>query len=340
MKKILFMLMMGFTTFANAATVDQIIVFGDSLSDNGNIYNLTQKLHKVISSIPVIPKDPPYYQGRFSNGPVWAEDLAEGMQVPLVDYAYGGSWAEPLKDSKLNIPFNLGVQVDYYLMAAVTDHHKDQHLYVIWTGGNDYVDTREDVDEATTNVVNTIENNLDWLIYDGAKNVLVVNLPDLSNAPVVVNDGADRIQNVRQLVTLHNAKLATMLENMRKKYPDANIVAGDANTTFEDILQHPESYQLKNVKEACYDGNYWFKKLIDKNEIADAKKQQIDIMHTPSLRIAYLNAKLAETGEHTCDNQDEYLFWDQLHPTRVIHNLTAMSLAAQLAVGHIEGRAK
>lgn len=45
------------------ATIKHLAVFGDSVSDNGNVYKLTDK------------QWPPakYYKGRFSNGPVWAE---------------------------------------------------------------------------------------------------------------------------------------------------------------------------------------------------------------------------------------------------------------------------
>src|SRR4051812_23986271 len=40
--------------------------FGDSLSDNGNLYALTSRTQ---------PASPPYYQGRFSNGPTFVELL-------------------------------------------------------------------------------------------------------------------------------------------------------------------------------------------------------------------------------------------------------------------------
>src|SRR5689334_7437247 len=66
----------------------QIVVFGDSLSDTGNVNNQTFG----------ISPGSGYYQGRFSNGPVWVEDLATnlGIAAPIYsraggkDYAYGG----------------------------------------------------------------------------------------------------------------------------------------------------------------------------------------------------------------------------------------------------------
>src|SRR5687768_12602152 len=87
------------STFANADTIDKIVVFGDSLSDNGNFYTLSSRLHRADSNVPIVPASPPYASGRFSNGEVWVEDLAKSLHVPLEDYAYGGAWAEPHEDS-------------------------------------------------------------------------------------------------------------------------------------------------------------------------------------------------------------------------------------------------
>ncbi|HST91688.1 MAG TPA: autotransporter domain-containing esterase, partial [Brevundimonas sp.] len=51
---------------ANAQTYNRLVVFGDSLSDNGNLYAATGN---------TTPTSPPYFQGRYSNGPVFTELL-------------------------------------------------------------------------------------------------------------------------------------------------------------------------------------------------------------------------------------------------------------------------
>jgi hypothetical protein len=53
--------------YAQAPRPDNIIVFGDSLSDTGNAFEATGRRE---------PPSPPYFAGRFSNGPVWVEDFA------------------------------------------------------------------------------------------------------------------------------------------------------------------------------------------------------------------------------------------------------------------------
>ncbi len=331
-----------FMQTANAVQIDKIVVFGDSLSDNGNILSLTSKAHKVFPSVPVIPKNPPYFEGRFSNGLIWIDNLAANLNVPLSDYAYGGSWAEPLHDSNLYVPFGLGMQVNYYLVLGVTDFHKDQHLFVIWAGGNDYVSGREDAEYATTNTVASIESQIDWLIYYKAKNVLVMNLPDLSLVPEVTAKGPEAMAAVKKLVTLHNKKLAKMLAEMQMKYPDTKIILGDVMDYFTDAYAHPEKYNLKNVSSPCYTGDYSMKSLLSDRtairEIAAAKEQNIDIMNSPSLRIAYMAGRHAEDGGEVCATPDNYMFWDQIHPSRVVHAYMALHAAEILADNDIQGQ--
>lgn len=327
-----------FFQLAHAVEVDKIIIFGDSLSDNGNLLSLTSKAHKVFPSVPVTPKNPPYYQGRFSNGQAWIDLLASSMNIPLLDYAYGGAWAEPLHDSRIFVPFGIGTQVTYYLVAAATDFHKDKHLYIIWAGGNDYVDGREDADYATTNTVASIETQIDWLAYYGGKNFMIINLPDLSVVPEVTSKGPDKIQQVDKLITLHNEKLQKMIVKMQKKYPKANIIYADITTYFNDTYHHPEKYNLKNVTTPCYTGEYSFmRNLINSEEIAAANEQHIDIMNNSSLRTAYMTSKLADSGVEPCSNPDDYMFWDQIHPTRVIHHLLALDAKNLLAQHDIQG---
>ena len=64
---------------ALAQSINQVVVLGDSLSDNGNFYNLTGR------------PGAPYWQGRISDGPVAVEYLAQSLGVPLKDFAYAGA---------------------------------------------------------------------------------------------------------------------------------------------------------------------------------------------------------------------------------------------------------
>jgi phospholipase/lecithinase/hemolysin len=60
----------------------KLYVFGDSLSDQGNIFNITKFANSLSSQLPVIPSAP-YFEGRFSNGLVWIDYLSAGLGLPL-----------------------------------------------------------------------------------------------------------------------------------------------------------------------------------------------------------------------------------------------------------------
>ncbi len=84
------------TLAARAATpsYDKLCVFGDSYCDVGNLFVATGGAEPA----------PPYYNGRFSNGPIWLDRVAGFLGVPLkastlarTDYAFGGPWVtEPM----------------------------------------------------------------------------------------------------------------------------------------------------------------------------------------------------------------------------------------------------
>src|SRR5437667_8941099 len=61
--------------------ISSLVVFGDSLSDNGNLFNL------IGVGLPFS------WQGRASNGPVYAEQLAQSLGVTLDDRAFGAAEA-------------------------------------------------------------------------------------------------------------------------------------------------------------------------------------------------------------------------------------------------------
>lgn len=59
---------------ATAASFTQIYVFGDSVSNIGNVFDSTGG---------AIPPNQFYFDGRFSNGPVWVDYLAQDLGLSL-----------------------------------------------------------------------------------------------------------------------------------------------------------------------------------------------------------------------------------------------------------------
>ena len=91
-----------------ARAADRYLVFGDSLSDSGNLY-------RTIGAPPA-----PYYAGHFSNGPTWFEQIAgtplnyytfAGGGAGNVDFAFGGARTDAgLYSTGLPSILPLGVQ--------------------------------------------------------------------------------------------------------------------------------------------------------------------------------------------------------------------------------------
>jgi GDSL-like Lipase/Acylhydrolase len=91
--------------------IDHIVVFGDSLSDTGNA-------------------------GRFSNGPVWVEQLAARLEIALrptqaggLNFAVGGARLDPLSG-----PHSLRAQADLFLRMR---QPSGRTLHIVYGGGND-----------------------------------------------------------------------------------------------------------------------------------------------------------------------------------------------------------
>jgi len=119
-----------------AGLVGDLVIFGDSLSDTGNIS---------ARSGGFIPGSL-YFDGRYSGGAVWvdtlAEYLGEGPVTPTeeggLNYAYGGSTlfiptaANPYKDLGAS---TLNDQITNYLGD---DTPSSNDLFVLWGGANDF----------------------------------------------------------------------------------------------------------------------------------------------------------------------------------------------------------
>ncbi|WP_395710478.1 Ig-like domain-containing protein [Reyranella sp.] len=83
---------------ANQSEFDQIYMVGDSLSDNGGIFQLSSQLLSLATAggintqgLHALPLSP--YAGRFSNGPVMAEYTAELLGAELFNFSFGGAQA-------------------------------------------------------------------------------------------------------------------------------------------------------------------------------------------------------------------------------------------------------
>ena len=218
--------------------ITELYVFGDSLSDTGMVFRATGGMY---------PPNPTYYQGRYSNGRVWIEYLAESLHLSSKqtnNFAYGGATTGSVGNSYVPSLLN---QVQSFTQT----HQKTNPdaLYVLWAGANDYL---QGVSSATVPVKNlTIAINS--LTDVGAKKILVGNLPDLGQLPVTRT--STNSVNLSALTQAHNQGLRRSLKILSQQHSDLEIVVLDANTLYRDAIANPAAFNFTNVTSPCLSGS-------------------------------------------------------------------------------------
>ncbi len=335
-------------TYANHNTTQQgkpfnhIVFFGDSLTDNGNFYN---------SNFGFVPQSPPYFKGRFSNGLVWAEYIADHYtQSPITteNYAMAGLTATLHDAANTRSPFTLTGSVNNYLVHSPLFGDKSTTLYIIWVGANDYLWGEPNVDKLTTEVISAIKYNIDYLTIFGANHFLIINLPDLSLTPAGISSPLR--DNLHALTTMHNQKLQALVTEMQNSYKQINVHLFDSNAVISELSNLDEfnkKYQshLTNTMTACWLGGYigdstptsLNKEVLQQQLTAhirgkmqsnrfDTQRFTNIIANRPDLRIAYLVSRAMQEKLTPCANPDDYVFWDQIHPTVIMHKILAASI--------------
>lgn len=335
---------------------DRIIFFGDSLSDNGNLYGFT---------LGYLPKSPPYFEGRFSNGPVWTDYVAHHFaknKIKANNYAFGGL-SVVLHNPKDGFhPHTLtSAMYDYLLHSAFRD--RSTTLFVIWAGGNDYLKSPAfNASQLTSEVTEKIQYVVENLISHGGSQFLVINLPDLTILPGI--RGSDRVPVLQAAVDMHNRKLATSMNEISTIYRDTNIHLFDVHAFFDDILKNLDATNkknktnIKNTVDACWQGNYRLHTALKQQEITeDSIQRDLDaylnsklktqglmtpqqkslntlglarhILEEPDLLEAYKESQgidKIDLGANACTAPDEYAFWDKIHPSAVVHLILARNM--------------
>jgi len=286
----------------SAPTFTQVIVFGDSLSDDGNIRNRLEDQYLI--SYP--GGDFNYSDGRFTNSSdtdpasdmyagTWHEQLARdflGLPAPTnsldggTDYAFGGATTEdgtrdvtvidnpiPFLGGELTVTIdNLGQQVDDYLADQTVD---PAALYIVWGGANDLFD--DDSSENVTSTAERVAGLVEELGRAGIVSILVPNVPPLGLVPNY-NDDPETAAALNAAAAAYRDELNAQLDAA------VSTLAGEGITV---TLYRLDVYGL-SYRVAANSEDYGFVNITD-----PAQGEDVD--------------------------PDEYIFWDDLHPTTAGH---------------------
>ncbi len=223
---VIFVMGVVFLMGGHAFAFSKIVAFGDSLSDNGNADG--------------------YGFGRWSNGPVWLDYLAAEMGAQLEDRALGG--AKTSGHNSGSSLYGLDWQVDLYVVQTGPGTDLSNVLFVIWAGGNDFLTMQPTDDPALViaNAINNIQGAMDDLLAIGAKNILVMSLPDLGEAPLNNWDPV-RSANASALSRVFNQYLVMMLCNYLNFLPDHRFYYVDTYELLDFIVANPAPFGFTNV---------------------------------------------------------------------------------------------
>ena len=222
----------------------KVIVFGDSLSDMGNIDDAT---------FGVVPGSS-YFGGRFSNGPAWVEwltnDLGVGPLTPSTaggnNFAYGGAQTSGASGIGGAFIRDLDEQLSQYFASRTVDPNA---LYVVWAGANDLFDGQTDVNVPT----NRIAASLEVLLVRGARQFLVPNLPLLGKIPEY-NRNAAASAAFDQLSNQYNATFEARIEQLAAANLTATFYRLDVAQIFSAAINNPAAWGLTNVTDPAAPG--------------------------------------------------------------------------------------
>jgi len=288
MRKILIYIFLISASFM-AKAYDNFFVFGDSLSDVGNV------------KCPL----PLSFEHRWTDGKVWNEYLAEMLNIKVP--CKSSNWQKGENIEKANINFahaSCKIKSRFYPVTSIEEQINGEwisrfreiktsflrygtrfnpnDLVAIWGGANDYIMDicwgDEWIERTTTQSVNDQIANIKKLIELGAKNIIVINLPDIGQAPFIIFES-----DATEFSLAFNKKLSYGLAKLENAYKDVNFYKIDAAKVLYEIISNYKAYGF----EFC----------------------------TKSMAKDYLFGTLTD--------KSKYVFYDGLHPSTRVHKILA-----------------
>jgi phospholipase/lecithinase/hemolysin len=278
---------------AHAATYPAIYSFGDSLSDVGNDFTVS------IGALPPLP----YFNGRFSNGLNWVDDLTVKLGLgnaatPSLpggnDFAWGGAQTGTTIATGNTLIPSLDNQVDSQFKTQIPSPIPGA-LYTLDIGANDILNAVNGfkngsislTDLTTTFLNQAVANTVDAvhdLYTDGMRSFLYYEAPDLAVVPDYVVLGPQYAAEAGTLAKDFNTDVLNGIQAL--DLSGLTVFDVPVFSSIDKIVANPSAFGLTNVTDPCFSGN-------------------------------------TVTPGTVCADPDQYLFWDGEHPTKVAHALTA-----------------
>jgi len=236
---------------AQQSDFSKLVVFGDSLSDTGNLIPI---------SLP-----PPYFENRISDGPVVADLIAEfiGSSAAASGHLFGRTGGFNFAVSGGNIvgsdPEDLNQQVSAYL-DRVSNQADPDALYLVFVGGNDLRNLRSirSASQASAEIAQAVailRIQLNRLKAAGARAFLIPNVANIGRIPETLQrEIGDPGVTVRAegYTREYNLALSALIGDFSA---DTNLSVGTFNLfdAFEALIVNASDFGFTNTQEGCFD---------------------------------------------------------------------------------------
>jgi phospholipase/lecithinase/hemolysin len=280
---------------ATAAGFTDMVVIGDSLSDQGNVFMISS------GAVPPAEYTDGTNFGRFTNGLNYIDYLSSALSLTVTpslaggsNYATGGARTDSASIGGVPIgPFSLLDQRDAYVGSLGASGADPKALHVVWGGSNDLTDIIETVIADPTfdpfpsveNAINNIADVIGSLAAANAKSILIPNVPNMGLVPLITGGGPP-VADATALSAVFNTGLAAAIDDIATLFPDTNLFEFDTFGLLTDAFLDPSAFGFTNVTDACY-------------------------------------SEFVVPGGTSCANPDEFLSWDGFHPTTATHQIIA-----------------
>lgn len=303
-----------------------LVYFGDSLTDDGNLYSLSGAV--ATDSLPV---DAAGYNQRFTNGLVFAEYTTALLGVAnelnfgiggaqalgaltlrelIVDRNLEGFLTVPLSDPQLDFDINLTAQIDRFLAETDGQDRSDMSA-TVFIGANDYLNFEPSSPDALLleglgllfRITNGVAEAAQSLADAGVGQIVINSLPSGDFFPAVT--ASEDLSPVAELVLgLHNVRLANTVEALQAQGVDAVYIDIEAMT--RAIIADPLNFGITAPIEEV-------------------------VVLSGDIENPVLNPELEDVP------LDNIAFFDAVHPTDTIHGVLgsfqAASLTSEVTIG-------
>ncbi|WP_281647814.1 SGNH/GDSL hydrolase family protein [Parendozoicomonas sp. Alg238-R29] len=331
--------------------IKRVVIFGDSLADTGNTWELTRYLNGVGEKpwfydelfgvgwewlpmkrlVSVIPP-PGYDHGRFSNGPLAGELVMNmlGMDASnpseMVNLAFGGSWTVPTNhfvNSWISLSQN----------SSVSMHQWFRHL--VGGTGKWLLPSSSEVVDWYLKLHRSLDSETLYVLESGA------------------NDYQNRYWDVNALVNEQILMIQRLINAGARHIgwgtlPDLTFTpcfrgSGETGEIEELVKQHNRGVTAaKRALEARYPqvkiifiDSYSAMKLFFQHAdsfgftVTDRGCTNINITGCPAPGEVFIDNA---GGMTVCSNPDEHFFWDSIHPTTRIHEHVATYICVMVGL--------